>query len=198
MHQLKRFIYFWFHAWGPHSLQAPFVYNLYNAVLKQKPQPIEKIERLRQILKDSEQNIHFEPLGATSKVGSQTQSLKQIITKGSSSIRISSLLNRLGSYLKANKIIDLGTSTGLNTSYLAMIPKSQVYSFEGNSELCSIAESNFKKLGLNNIELYPGNIDETLPLCLKTISRVDLAFIDANHQYSPTVRYFKLLKAKAR
>ena len=197
MYQLKRFIHYWFHALGPHSLQAPFVYNLYNAVIKQKPEPIQKIESLRQTLKDSEKSIQFESLGATSKLGSQTQSLKQIITKGNSSVRVSSFLNRLGAYLGSKIIIDLGTSTGLNTSYLAMIPESQVYTFEGNRELCNLAESNFTKLGLSNIKLYLGDITRTLPECLVTLSGVDMAFIDANHQYAPTMAYFEWLKAKS-
>ena len=47
-----------------------------------------------------------------------------------------------------------------------------------------------------NVRLVTGNIDETLPEFLEHERRVDFAFIDANHRYAPTLRYFEWLVGK--
>jgi predicted O-methyltransferase YrrM len=38
-----------------------------------------------------------------------------------------------------------------------------------------------------------GNIDQTLPDVLKRLKQIDLVYIDANHRYEPTLRYFESL-----
>ena len=63
---------------------------------------------------------------------------------------------------------------------------------EKNNLLCSYDDANnFEKLGLANIELLTGNFDTTLTSAIAKAGQVDLAFIDGNHRYEPTRRYFK-------
>ena len=61
--------------------------------------------------------------------------------------------------------------------------------FEGCPQTAAIAEENFRQLGLSNVEIVVGNIDDTLAPALAASPPIDFAFFDANHRYEPTVRY---------
>ena len=89
-------------------------------------------------------------------------------------------------------ILELGTSLGITTSYLASAnPAAQITTMEGASAVAAVAKDNFNKLGLNNIRVVEGNFDHTLTDTLTTMPVIDLAFLDGNHRYEPTVRYFR-------
>lgn len=93
-------------------------------------------------------------------------------------------------------IAELGTSLGITTAYLATAnKKNHVTTFEGSKETLTIAKQNWKKLGINNIDAIAGNIDLSLNksrICA-TGEPLDFLFMDANHRFEPTIRYFDLL-----
>lgn len=97
------------------------------------------------------------------------------------------------------RIVELGTSLGITTAYLAAAAKdNEVITFEGNEPTLEMAKLNWSKLELNNIEAIVGNIDHTLNrarICAKE-EMIDFVFMDANHQYEPTLRYFDTLVQK--
>ncbi|TAD89006.1 MAG: class I SAM-dependent methyltransferase, partial [Bacteroidetes bacterium] len=66
----------------------------------------------------------------------------------------------------------------------------RIHTFEGCPETAEIAQKNFKILDVDNIKIHVGNIDKTLPALLPKVGKVDVAYLDANHQYEPTLRYF--------
>jgi predicted O-methyltransferase YrrM len=68
---------------------------------------------------------------------------------------------------------------------------------EGSTAVAEIAQSNFNRLNLHNIKLVTGNFDYTLSQTLKDINNIDFAFIDGNHRYEPTVRYFNQILSKS-
>lgn len=110
---------------------------------------------------------------------------------------IGQLLFRLVNYLtSASKqplnIVELGTSLGITTAYLAApTPRNTVRTYEGAEEVVDIAADVWRALGLTNIETVVGNIDDTL--AVNAAERIDLAYIDANHTYDATLRYFNRL-----
>jgi predicted O-methyltransferase YrrM len=71
--------------------------------------------------------------------------------------------------------------------------KAQIHTIEGCPQTAEIAKQNFKRLDTHNIKQHVGNIDEVLPALLRKIDKIDLAYLDANHQYEATMRYFNLL-----
>ena len=81
----------------------------------------------------------------------------------------------------------------MTTAYLASPdPKAKVVTFEGCPATAAQARHTFGKLGLTNIELIEGNLDETLARALAALpGPIDFAFFDGNHRYEPTVRYFE-------
>jgi predicted O-methyltransferase YrrM len=101
-------------------------------------------------------------------------------------------LYRLARHMKALTILEIGTSLGITTAYLAMAnPDARIITLEGCPELCRIARENFKSLGLKNIDLLEGRFDQTLMKALQQLGTVDLAFIDGNHYKNAAVYYYE-------
>lgn len=94
-------------------------------------------------------------------------------------------------------IVELGTSLGLTTAYLAT-PHSgnKITTYEGNPETLRIAQRNWERLRLTNITPILGNIDHTLLYNAREeaiAEPIDFIFMDANHRQEPTLRYFQHL-----
>jgi predicted O-methyltransferase YrrM len=90
------------------------------------------------------------------------------------------------------EVLELGTSLGITTAYLASVDsRNRVMSFEGSSSLVSIARKQWQLLGLENIECIEGRIEDTLYNNART--RIDLAYVDANHTYQATIEYVGFL-----
>ncbi|WP_224995661.1 O-methyltransferase [Cesiribacter sp. SM1] len=192
--QARAWLQYWLHAVNEHSLQAPFVYQLYQQVVKPPVKRVPEIENLRQRLLASPERLEMHELGAGSSISrSNIRPVSSIARHSLTPVRFSSLLYRLVRHIKARNILELGTSLGINTLYLAIAsPSGRIHTLEGCPNTAALAASHFQELNLRNISLHTGNIDEQLPLLLEQqLSSVDLAYLDANHTYSATLRYFE-------
>jgi predicted O-methyltransferase YrrM len=104
------------------------------------------------------------------------------------------LLFRIVNCYQPQTILELGTSLGISTAYMAMAnPQARMITAEGSAAIAAQAKRNFQSLQCNNIKQVTGNFDDTLPGILAANPQPDLAFIDGNHRYEPTVRYFNQL-----
>jgi len=147
------------------------------------------IEKMRSLLKNDKRILNIVDFGTGSK---SNISIKEITIKSVKSAKYGQLLFRLSDYIQARNILELGTSFGLTTSYLAApSSSSKVISLEGSQQIADIAIENFKKIELNNIKIIVGNIDETLSKALEKFDCLDLIFIDANHKYQALINYFE-------
>ncbi|GAB4029156.1 O-methyltransferase [Spirosoma gilvum] len=181
-----------------HSLHSPFLFSLYTQVIRApngSKAVFTPIQKLRKELRKSRQLITITDFGAGSKVNASRQRTIGDITRHSQkSARFGRLLYRLIRRFEAKTIIDLGTSLGLTTAYLAEATRpfsGNVLTFEGCPETAAIARQNFEKLGIQHVTLAIGNLDELLVPQIAASKPIDLAFFDANHRYEPTVRYFE-------
>lgn len=201
MHIVRQYLWHWLTAVNDHSLQAPFIYDFYNRILKSKKSNEDAIaiENIRQELLKSKVEIEVESYGATSKVSNKaSRPVSAIARHGITSAETSQLLNRIIKEYELKSIVELGTSFGLNTMYMALDKTRTVTSFEGCHNTLELAKENFKKLDYQNITTIEGNIDETLPAFLSQLDGpIDFAYLDANHRLEPTLNYFELLYAKA-
>ena len=105
------------------------------------------------------------------------------------------LVNFMGAHEKRPlKIIELGTSLGITTSYLAAASsKNSIVTFEGSPEVLKVAQGIWKTLKLENIQWVQGPIDDTLLKRARVKDKIDLAYVDANHTYEATMRYVNFL-----
>ncbi len=100
-------------------------------------------------------------------------------------------------YYKPETIIDIGTSFGTTTAYLATAQAaSKVFTLEGSENIAAIAAKTFSNLDLKNIHLTEGSFDEQLSALLNSIDKVDFCLVDGNHSESPTLQYFDWLLKK--
>ena len=181
-------------------MHSPFVFDFILNVLNNKAgyYPSGEIENLRKQLMKDRSVVELHDLGAGSRISKiQHKTIAQISKSAIKPKKYSQLLFRLVKHYKPTNIIELGTSLGVSTSYLAEAnPTAKIITIEGSQPIFEIALSNFKKLALNNITALNGNFDELLPSVISQLPVIDLAYIDGNHRYQPTMQYFNQLVSK--
>lgn len=184
-----------------HGIHSPFVFDFVTKVLndKKKYDCYAPIENIRKQLKHNKNIILTEDFGAGSNVNNRKE--KKISTIAKSALKprkFSRLLFRMANYLKPQNILELGTSLGITTAYLASFDsKVPVITLEGSESIAAVAKENFETLELNNVKIIEGNFDDTLPPTLDNyFSTVDFCFVDGNHRKEPTLNYFNLLLTK--
>ncbi|MEC9303847.1 MAG: class I SAM-dependent methyltransferase [Bacteroidota bacterium] len=186
-HQIK--------AKNQHSAHSPFLYNFITQVINQnnKNKHFKSIEKLRKDLKLSNEFINITDYGAGSSVNNaKRRKISDIAKYSAKNKKFGELIYRISQYFNANVIIELGTSLGISTLYLALAnSQSIVYTLEGCPETLKIAERSFKTKDVKNIITIEGDFKNTLKPCLQKIKNVDLIFIDGNHQKEPTISYFE-------
>ncbi len=103
------------------------------------------------------------------------------------------LVNFIGQHEKRPlEILELGTSLGVTTAYLASADsRHRVLTFEGSEAVLRVAQGVWRALRLENIAWQQGNIDDTLYKCAR--EGIDVAYVDANHTFEATTRYVDFL-----
>lgn len=175
-------------------MHSPFIYDFITTVMndRQTLPDFQRVEALRKKLEHDTSLLTINDLGAGSAIrSSATRSIASIARTAAKPAKFGQLLYRIARKYQPSTIIELGTSLGLTTSYLALgNPAARVYTMEGAKAVATEAGKNLSSLGLRNIEIVEGNFDDTLQPLLQRLSRIDLAFVDGNHRLEPTLRYF--------
>ncbi|WP_237151174.1 O-methyltransferase [Pontibacter actiniarum] len=188
-------------AYKLHGVHSPFVFDLYHNVLHHTGHypAYDRVETLRDQLLEDNRELRITDFGAGSKsINQHVRRIKAIARTSAKPPKYGQLLFRLVNHFQPQTILELGTSLGLTTSYLAEARrKADIHTFEGCPSIARVARENFKKQGLKNINLVEGNLDETLEKQLQQLDRLDFAFLDGNHRYEPTIRYFESCLAKS-
>ncbi|MFP4557292.1 MAG: O-methyltransferase [Bacteroidales bacterium] len=178
-----------------HGIHSPFVYGFVNEVLNSKDkwqETINEIEWFRNWQVNSGVSLGCSFYGAGSRVHTKPTSLCRIIKDSSVSPKIGGLLFRLAKWVNAQNILELGTSVGMSTLYLASAcPNGLVTTLEGDSQRLEIAKSSFDYLGYSNISVVEGDFDTRIGGVLDASPKFDLVFFDGNHKAEPTLRYFR-------
>lgn len=196
-----RYLNYFFTAKSADSIHSPFVFDLYvNLITDSTPFYVfDRIEDLRLVLENDRRLVQMIDFG-TKRSG--LKKIKSIAKNSSTRAKYGQLLFRLVNKFHPHTILEIGTSLGLGTLYLASPDsRAKVITLEGSAEISGIAKTNFDRLNLKNIEQVTGNFDDMLPLVLKKIagtgSRPDFVFFDGNHRKEPTLRYFEQCLVKS-
>lgn len=183
-----------------HGTHSPFVFDFILSVLnnRQHYTPSAEIEALRQKLLADFTEIEIEDLGAGSRKGTtQKRKINKIAATAVKPKKWSHFLYRLVAHYKPQTIIELGTSLGISTAYMAAAnPGAHIYTIEGSSAIQQKAAQNFAQLNCLNIQSLVGNFNDVLPNVIAKVETIDLAYIDGNHRYKPTMDYFHQLLQK--
>jgi predicted O-methyltransferase YrrM len=198
-------------AWntGGEGVHSPYLFEWVRMVMSDKHayRVWEDIESVRARMLVSDQVVEFVDYGSgVGRKGEGAKGEKRVkdIAKGSLARAkyaqmLFRLVNWLGHQLREENrgltIVELGTSLGVTTAYLAGVDtRDKVYTYEGCEAVAKIAMDNWKQLRMSNIECRVGPIDEVQLQC--SLERVDVAFVDANHTYEASLKYFDILAQK--
>ncbi|MEJ7737317.1 MAG: class I SAM-dependent methyltransferase [Chitinophagaceae bacterium] len=183
-----------------HGIHSPFVYEFVKNVLNDHKHytAYDKVESMRRLLLTDESLLEIHDLGAGSSLSARPHRKVAHITRYAvKPKKYGQLLFRIVQYHRPRTIVELGTSLGLTTAYLAMADTSaSVITLEGAREVAHKAGTNLKDLGLTNVNLIQGNFDDVLTPVLESVAAIDLSFIDGNHRKEPTLRYYAALSQK--
>ena len=191
---------------GGHGIHSPYLFEWVRMVLSDENSYYAwgEIEKVRAKMLVDEREVSFVDYGAgrphpTFPTKGRGRDYRRIcdIAKGSLAKKkyaqmLARLVNWLGDGLT---IVELGTSLGVTTAYMAAMDKrNKVITYEGCPAVAEIAKENWEALGLKNIDCRVGEI--TAGILDRDLERVDVAFIDANHTYAGTRAYFNVLAEK--
>lgn len=183
-----------------HGIHSPFIFDFVTNVLNDQRHfyPYDSIELLREQLLKNKTVLTIDDFGAGSTRGSTSQRTVASVAKhAAKSRKLCRLLFRIVHHYQPRTILELGTSLGISSSYMASAaPASKLITIEGASSVAQAAADHHQQLQLRNIRVITGNFDEKLPGILQELETVDLAFVDGNHRFEPTKHYFEQLVQK--
>lgn len=177
-----------------HGIHSPFIYKIVSDVFRNKIDPhiVLNIEQIRKRLIAHKRSITVNDLGAGSKkMKSGNRKVSEIAKYSAIPSKYGKLLSNMAGFFGEPYIIELGTSLGISTMYMASSTSSEIITVEGSKSLSEIALDNFVENGFRNIRLLNCSFEESFNLLEKQPVSPGLVFIDGSHRKEPTLKYFK-------
>lgn len=198
--KLKSYLLFLIKSINQNRVITQFVLNLLTKCFYKKTDLYKStkfIHYKKELLKNKS-TIRVTDFGAGSTIfSSQQRQISKIAQIAGITNKRANLLIRFIEYTKPKNILEIGTSLGLATSAMAISSSnSNITTLEGCPETAKIAQQQFKKFKLENINLIVGDFSETLPKILKE-NNFDFIYFDGNHQKKATLTYFNYCQASA-
>ncbi len=194
MDLLHDYLHYYFSAKTRYGIHSPFVFDFVCNVVNKKTkfQEVSDIEAIRKELKKNNTEIFVSDFGTGSGNNSgSSRTISDIAKHSLKSRKYASLLYRMVKYFQPEKVLELGTSLGITTCFLAKAnPLAEIITIEGCDKITEIAKENARKLGLKNIFFITGNFDVLLGDMMKK-HKTQLIFFDGNHTQEATIRYFE-------
>jgi len=197
MHEIFRIREFIKHkltSGNEHDIHSPFMYDLYTNVICDNSAyyAFDKIESVRAKMILSDEKIPVTDFGTGGEETKQRLlSLGFIARNYVKPAKDARLLFRLVNHFKPVHILELGTSLGITTLYLATpLSTSRVITLEGCENTAAIARKNFERTATKNIRQVVGEFGKSLPVAVAETGRLDFVYFDGNHRKTPTLDYF--------
>ncbi len=183
-------------AKSSHGIHSPFVFKFVTELLESFNEDYYQFTALadirKSLLKDNSV-LTITDFGAGSKVFKDNKrKVSDLVRYGTSKQKFSELYFKLVNFTNSQFIVELGTSIGLNTLYLSKAnSNSTIYTLEGCPELAKFSKNLFEKNNAKNVYLINDTFEKAFPKLLNEIPKIDLLYIDGNHNYKSTLEYFK-------
>lgn len=187
---ILNYLKFRFRANSIHKVHSPFLFNLVKDGLQLQFPAQSDIESMRKVLRSDKKTISYIDPGNSNNVN---RSISQIAKRSLKPRKFAELLAAISQYFKVKNTVELGTSLGITTAYLARTASETVYSFEGVEPIADKAKAVWQDLGISNVILHKGLFKDTLS-ANNLPTKADLIYIDGHHQKEPTLQYFETLK----
>ena len=157
-------------------------------------QLFKKLNQFRLDLITDKRKISFEEIGHKS-----IMTVAEVVCRAASPEIWGQFFYRLSKASRIKNILEIGTNLGVSGQYFIKAlegkKNTKFISMEGVKGLCEIASTRFDLIsGENHFEVIHGLYDKSLQNILTSNIYFDLVFIDGNHRYEATLKYFELLK----
>lgn len=197
-HQVKSFIRHWLYEVDDHSVHSPYFFDLYTKIVnKRNRSDLPVLDNLRRDLEANKTILTIEDFGSGGKQENiHKRSIGEIARASLTPYRVAMFYLDLLYFSEAHRVVELGSSLGLTTLFLAQKRDAMIYTFEGSHSIANVALTNFEWAGRKNIQLIEGNIDKTLHQFLEPTDKIDFVLLDANHRYLPTLDYYHQLSKR--
>jgi predicted O-methyltransferase YrrM len=176
-----------------HGIHSPFIFDVVTKIFRNKTDPdlVLTVERIRKKMISDKRRITVNDLGSGSGgLKTKPRKVSDVALNSPVPPKYGKLLSNMAAAFGEPVMIELGTSLGISTMYLAgSCRNATVYTIEGCHETASIARQNFVEAGFNNIKMAEGSFDDVLPEILASGVKPGLVFIDGNHRKEPVIRY---------
>jgi predicted O-methyltransferase YrrM len=195
-----------FTAWNTtgEGIHSPYLFELVHLVLRDENSYycFADIERRREMLLHCDDELDVLDFGSQGATQGKhvIRKVCDIAKRHLESARVGQMLFRVVNFIGEHEkrpleIVELGTSLGITTAYLATANgKNNIMTFEGSGEVLNVAKSVWKALKIENIKWKEGPIDSTLFDYAR--AKWDVAYVDANHTFDATIRYVDFLLPK--
>ncbi len=194
---LKSYFKFLLSSSNQHGIHSPFVYDLVTKCFynKTKFQEFKQLESYRSDLIKSKVSIKVEDFGAGSTVfKSNTRKISDLAKVAGASKSESELLFRITRYFNPKSVLELGTSLAISTKTFNLATgNSVITTVEGSKSIFEWNVRNTKKYNFKKTEFVNSLFDDYLET-LQNNKKFDLIYIDGNHTYEATIKYFEILK----
>lgn len=184
-------------GYGVHS---PFVFDLIREVIydKSKYYHFETIKKIRRRLGADKRIVKVEDFGTGSNVNtSLNRTVRSLARHGAIPSKYGELLFKLMVRFNPSNVIEIGTSIGISSLYLALSSSnSHIHTIDGCHNSVKIAEELYGNHCIKNVMMHVGEFDSILPNLLSELDSVDFVFFDGNHCKDATWNYFNLCLEK--
>jgi len=164
---IKRYLSYLIKGKSKYYIHSPFVYQL-----------------VSEVIQDDRHFYAFDEI----------EEIKDIAKHASASHKKGKLLFNVAHHFNSKQILELGTSLGLSTAYLAKVSsKNSITTVEACGNTAKEAQANLNTLHLNNVHLIKNTFEKAIPVLLNKKEPFDLIYFDGNHRKEATLQYFNQL-----
>ena len=196
LNNLVRYLKYYQRSTTVYQEHSPFYYTFWKEVLcsSKHNNKFNLLESQRKRLASNQTRVKRVDYGAQSALLGSEPRVAQIAQISVSPKWKCELLYRCADFFNSQNILELGTSLGLSSAYLAMNENSEVTTIEGDPVLCQIARDVHQESGLEKIRVLNGRFMDILPSLQASRPTWDLIFIDGHHSGRAVTTYYHQLK----
>jgi len=140
--------------------------------------------------------ITVEDFGAGSKKGNKKdRKISDIAKYSSTNYENGIFFQKLIDHFNIKNILELGTSLGIGSLYMALASKTvQITTIEASKNILNFTKNKFKNLGIKNINFLESDFDTFFDENFLINPKFDLFYIDGNHKFNSTLKYFDYIQ----
>lgn len=183
--RIQSYLQYYWRSKDNHYLHSPFAFGWYQRMKTPiEPSVLKTIEQYRKNLDQSSENFILEEHGESKSIP-----ISHRYRQTSISHDYGQLIHQTAAYIHASSFLELGTSLGVSTAYLARA-NSNIHgkTIDYQKSAKEFASREFQKMGWENVEFIVGSFESVLPTLLSKENPMDVVFIDGDHSYAATVQ----------